>query len=80
MLINPFIFENVQQKASPLNLEKLQAYSGYSNATDDRDRVFAILGLWEQALGTQKCAISCTAGLSAQRRTSLHNSRLGYDQ
>jgi hypothetical protein len=80
MLTNPFLFENVQQKASPLNLEKPLAYSRYFNAADDRDRFFAILGHWEQALGTQNCALSCTAGLSTQRRTSQHNSRLGYDQ
>jgi hypothetical protein len=50
ILTNPFIFENVKHKAISLNLEKLLAYSKYFNATDDRDRVFAILGLWEQDL------------------------------
>lgn len=53
-LTNLFIFENVRQKATSLNLEKLLVYSRYFNATDDRDRVFAILGLWEQALEHKK--------------------------
>jgi hypothetical protein len=53
-LTNPFIFENVRVKATSLNLEKLLVYSRYFNASDDRDRVFAILGLWEQALEHKK--------------------------
>ncbi|KAI9773498.1 MAG: hypothetical protein M1839_002080 [Geoglossum umbratile] len=47
-LTNPFIFENMRAKAASLNLEKLLAYGRYFNATDDRDRVFALLGMRER--------------------------------
>ncbi|KAH0559693.1 hypothetical protein GP486_003790 [Trichoglossum hirsutum] len=47
-LTNPFIFENMRVKATSLNLEKLLADGRYFNATDDRDRVFALLGMREQ--------------------------------
>jgi len=53
-LTNPFIFENVRERAGSLNLEKLLVYSRYFNATDNRDRVFAILGLWDQDLQHKK--------------------------
>ncbi|KAH0536279.1 hypothetical protein FGG08_006840 [Glutinoglossum americanum] len=49
-LTNPFIFENMRKKATSLNLEKLLVYGRYFNAADDRDRVFALLGMREQSL------------------------------
>jgi Heterokaryon incompatibility protein (HET) len=49
-LTNPYIFENMRQKATSLNLEKLLVQSRYFNATDDRDHVFALLGMRDQAL------------------------------
>ncbi|KAI9767094.1 MAG: hypothetical protein M1840_005883 [Geoglossum simile] len=49
-LTNPFIFENMRQKATSLNLEKLLVQGRYFNATDDRDHVFALLGMRDQSL------------------------------
>lgn len=51
---NQYIFENIRQKATSLNLEKLLVYSRYFNATNDRDRVYALLGMWEQSLVHKK--------------------------
>lgn len=45
-LHNQFIFENMRKKARSLDLERLLAYSRYFNAENERDLVFAVLGMW----------------------------------
>ena len=53
-LTNSVIFENMRENAASLNIEKLMAYSRYFNATDGRDRLYALLGLWTQSLTYKK--------------------------
>ena len=47
---NQSIFENMRAKPDSLILEKLLAYSRYFNATQNKDHIYALLGMWKQSL------------------------------
>ena len=50
VIVNQLVFENMRAKADSLNLEKLLVYSRYFNATQNKDHIYALLGMWKQSL------------------------------
>ncbi|KAF4637062.1 hypothetical protein G7Y89_g1030 [Cudoniella acicularis] len=48
---NQFLYTDIRTIGSSIKLERLLAYSRYFGATEDKDRVFAVLNMWKPDWG-----------------------------